>query len=166
MATTTATFTLSVQENQAVAVDNPIPDITAGTIPSYINYVLPADTFGDPENEAVTLSYSISPDAPWLTFHSSNHTFNGLPLDNSVAGTYLISVHADDPWDDVGTTTDQFSFMVNQNYPPSLDNPMADPTSVVAHFPLVFTIPASTFSDPEGETITYSYEVTPAASWL
>ena len=85
---------------------------------------MPADTFSEPENEAMTYSYSFPSSAYWLNVDQTTGTFSGTPPDNAQAGTLQLTVTAADPHAFVADTSETFTLTVKANQPPSLDNPL------------------------------------------
>ena len=74
--------------NTPPVVSNPIPDQNA-TVGQAFNYVVPANTFSDPD-AGTTLTYSASlsnsnPLPLWLSFNTTTRTFTGTPAVGDVA---------------------------------------------------------------------------------
>lgn len=74
-------FELDVYVNQAPVVDNPISNqsILEGTT---YNFIVPANTFSDPEGDIFILSATKADDSPlpaWLSFDVGTETFSGVP---------------------------------------------------------------------------------------
>ena len=87
------TFTI----NGAPVVDNPIPDqeVTEGNL---FSFIVPANTFSDPEADTLTLSATLDDDSPlpsWLSFNPITETFSGIP-NHSDVGIINIKVTATD----------------------------------------------------------------------
>ena len=144
--------------------DNPIADqiITANFAHSFS---APENTFSEPEGESLSFTYSVNPPASWLSFDNDAVKFSGTPM-NADANAYTVTLTASDPNAFVTDTADTFKITVVTNSPPSLDNAL--PTNLALTVPATFayTVPANTFSEPDRESITYSYSVSPSASWL
>ncbi len=93
----------------------------------------------------------------WLTFDPATGEFSGTP-DSGDVGTFEVEVTATDP--EGLSTTDTFTVTVDEpNVAPVVDNVIPDQTAA-ADLPFDFTIPADTFSDPNGDDLTFSASVT------
>ena len=165
------TYQLTINNaNDAPVLDIPIPNQVASEDTAF-EFILPADTFSDPDNGDV-LTYIATlangSDLPtWLTFNPDTLTFSGTPTNGDV-GTLDITITATDI--SGAQVNDTYQFTVeNTNDAPTLDTPIADQT-VTENTVFEFTIPADTFSDPDiGDTLTYSATLTDGAAlpnWL
>ena len=130
------------------------------------SFVIPANTFSEPEGESITLDFSVSPSASWLSFNAATGTLSGTPPNNAAAADYTVTVKADDPNSFVPTTTATMPLKVTENQSPSLDNVLPTNLEVIVGYLFSYTVPGNTLSDAESETITYSFSVSPSASWL
>ena len=166
VSTTTTTMPLKVIENQSPTIDNVLP-LDLNTRNGYLfSYTIPSNTFSDAESETITYSFSITPAATWLSFDSSTHIVSGTPTLPAHAGDYTISIIADDTQSFTAATTASAPLKVEENKYPQISNPITNGPTVVVRYPLTFTFPENTFMEPEGEPITYSYSITPSASWI
>jgi len=89
------------------SVSTPIPDQTA-TIGTAFSYPIPATTFTDPNNDALTYAASLADNAAlptWLSFAAATRTFSGTPPSGSPA-SLAIKVTANDGKG--GTVSDEF----------------------------------------------------------
>lgn len=119
------------------------------------SFAVPAGTFSDADNDALTLSATLSSGAPlptWLTFDAPTSTFSGTPDDNEV-GDLGIRVSATDP---SGATADaDFTLTVTPvNDAPFVSAPIAAQTATVGAETTFAT--AGAFTDPDGEALTFS----------
>ncbi|QKZ13103.1 putative Ig domain-containing protein [Spirosoma sp. KUDC1026] len=141
--------------NQAPTVANAIPGQSA-TVGLPFSYTVPANTFTDPENETLTLTASGLPAG--ITF--TNGTFGGTP---TMAGVSSVTVTATDPGN--ASVSTAFSFTVNPapttNQPPTVANAIPNQTAVEGQA-FSYTIPANTFSDPNGDVLTLTASGLPA----
>ncbi|MBW8311224.1 MAG: putative Ig domain-containing protein [Rhizobium sp.] len=144
---TTATVTLVVQ--------NDAP--TAGTVATQYAYrtqawnFSAAGVFTDKNGDTLTLSASGMP--PGVSFDPATMAFSGVP---TTAGSYIVTLTANDG--NGGVTTKTFTVVVQEpgvNYAPVVANPITD-RSAFANVSWSFTVPANTFVDPNGDTMTYS----------
>ncbi len=148
--TVTTSFTLTVAANNPPVVAKTIPNQSATKGTSW-DFPLPAGTFSDPNGDALTYSATGYPSG--ISFNGSG--FTGAP---SVTGTFTITVTANDgrPGGVVST-----SFTLTVVAPPTPNNnpivvtPISN-KSATKGTTWDFTIPAGTFTDPDGDALTYS----------
>ncbi|WP_370980902.1 putative Ig domain-containing protein [Agaribacterium sp. ZY112] len=155
-AAVTDTFTITVA-NVDPTVANAIVDQNA-TQGSAFNFVLPANTFDDVDDDAsLVLSAQLNGGGSlpsWLTFTPGTGTFSGTPDDADV-GTLTIDVTATDS--NGAAVTDTFTITVaNVNDEPTLINPIAD-QSVNEDHVFSFQVPENTFIDIDSDdSLSYS----------
>lgn len=116
--------------NLPPVLDNPISDQITFTDELYL-FVVPADTFSDPEAQPLTYEATLDNDDPlpaWLVFTPATRTFEGTPLLED-AGTLLIKVSASDG---VSAATDTFELLITPfaTYPAELGEPVRDGFSI------------------------------------
>jgi DNA-binding beta-propeller fold protein YncE len=134
-------------------VANPIPDRPA-TEDTPFTYQIPANTFTDVDGDNLTYTASALP--PGLTFDPGTRTISGTP---TTPGTTNITVTATDP--SGATATDTFGLAVaNTNDAPVVANEIADQT-VDEDTAYSYTIPANTFTDVDGDNLTYTTSALP-----
>ena len=142
--------------NSPPVVTNPIPDHT-GYIDEVLNLAFAENTFNDPNGDPLTYTASLSGGSAlpgWLTFSSGTRSFTGTP-GIADAGTYTVVVRASDSYTVVD---DLFNLLIldpDVNQPPVVSNPIPDMNATVG-IPFSFTIPETTFSDPNGDSLVYS----------
>ncbi|WGL28545.1 putative Ig domain-containing protein [Pectobacterium brasiliense] len=168
-ASVSTTFSLTVtQANQAPVVSTPIPPQSVAQ-DGVFNFTVPAGTFSDPDGDTLTLSATLADGSPlpgWLTFNPATGTFSGTPGNGDV-GTLVIRVTATDG----SNTSISTSFgltVTNVNDAPVVGTPIP-PQSVAQDGGFNFTVPAGTFSDPDGDTLTLSATLadgSPLPGWL
>ncbi|MBF0124322.1 MAG: putative Ig domain-containing protein [Magnetococcales bacterium] len=135
-----------------------------------LTYTVPAGTFVDPENKALSYSAKLSSGSSlpsWLKFNSSTRVFSGTAPAGS--GDYTIRVTAKDTgglstYDDVVFYTPA----APTNRPPIVASAMQDQNWIEGQS-LTYTVPAGTFSDPDGNTLSYSAKLSGGSSlpsWL
>lgn len=154
--------------NAAPVVANAITDKSVNQEAAF-NYVMPANTFSDPDNND-TLSYRAQLQGggslDWITFNEITRTFGGTPHNHQV-GTWHVEVIAAD--NHGASTSELFDVVVNNiNDTPVLDNPIAD-KSVHVNNPFNYVMPANTFSDPDNDTLSYTAQLSGGGalpSWL
>ncbi len=173
--TITDTFALGVDdgigENQPPTVTNPLADQTA-TAGEEFSFAIPEDSFTDPEGEPLTFTATLADGSPlpdWLTFDPATGALSGTP-DDGDAGDLEIAVTAED--DQGNTITDTFALGVDdgigENQPPTVTNPLADQTATAGE-EFSFAIPEDSFTDPEGEPLTFTATLadgSPLPDWL
>ena len=115
-------------------------------------FTLPADAFSNPGNEKLVYSASQQGGAalpPWLTFNASRQQFSGVP-NSTDAGDYSLAVTAVDP---LGLSAVALFQLLVENFP-RLNQPII-PLLAGINLPFTFNLPYNTFSDPEGDVLTY-----------
>jgi hypothetical protein len=119
------------------------------------NFSVPSGAFADPDGDTLTYEASGRNQAPlptWLRFNNQTQTFTGSP-NASDAGTVDLVVSATDPYG--GRVEGSFSVRVAANSPPQLNNPIFSQVASVGN-PFSVVIDPATFSDPDGNALTYS----------
>ena len=116
-----------------------------------------ADSAPGADDLVARITISEAPDLPaWLSFDAMTGAFTGTPTNGDIGDVDLV-VTATDP--EGLKVTEEFTITVTEpNLAPVVDNPIAD-QSGAADFPVDFTLPADTFSDPNGDELTLSAEV-------
>ncbi|MEQ1729054.1 MAG: putative Ig domain-containing protein, partial [Vicinamibacterales bacterium] len=119
-----------------------------------ISFVLPAGTFTDIDGDALTLSATLTSGGAipsWLTFNAATRTFSGTPPAN-YNGFIDVRVRAADP--SGAAAASDFRLTVNPvNDAPVLATAPPHVTSAT-NVAVNVTLPASTFTDVEGDTLT------------
>ena len=142
--------------NAAPVVGNNIPD-QLFTVEVPFTFVVPANTFSDPDGDALTVSTTLANNDPlpaWIAFDSNSITFNANP-ELQHAGVYQIKVTASDG---EASVDDIFEMVVQSpdvNNAPVVSNPIADQT-LTAGEEFVFVLAANVFADPDGDQLEYS----------
>ncbi|AFY82378.1 putative Ig domain-containing protein [Oscillatoria acuminata] len=157
--------------NQPPTVTNPLADQTA-TAGEAFSFAVPEDSFTDPEGDPLTFTATLADGSPlpdWLTFDPATGELSGTP-DDGDAGDLEIAVTAED--DQGNTVTDTFALGVDEgigeNQPPTVTNPLADQTATAGEA-FSFAVPEDTFTDPEGEPLTFTATLangSPLPDWL
>ncbi len=147
-------FTLAVANSAPAAPGVSNQTATAGSFFSYT----PA-AFTDPNGDALTYSASGLP--AWLSFNSSTRTFSGTA---GVVGSWYVTYTATDT---SGTASSTGFWVTTPSTPPvysgGLSNQSASPGVGFS-----YTVPAGAFTDPNGDTLTYSADANGVAlpAWL
>ena len=142
--------------NQAPTVVNMIPDQSA-TVDTEFSFTVPANTFSDADGDTLTYRATKADDMAlpaWLTFNPDARTFSGTPTSTDI-GTLMVKVTASDG--NGGSISDTFNIMVSTttaNQAPTVANMIPDQSATV-DTEFSFTVPANTFSDADGDTLTY-----------
>ncbi|MEI7341671.1 putative Ig domain-containing protein, partial [Pectobacterium brasiliense] len=168
-ASVSTTFSLAVTNvNDAPVVATPILAQSVAQDGS-LNFAIPVGTFTDPDGDTLSLSATLADGSPlpgWITFNPATGTFSGTP-GNADVGSLSIKVTATDTASAAVSTT--FSLTVtNVNDAPVVGTPIP-PQSVAQDGSLSFTVPAGTFTDPDGDTLTLSATLAnglPLPSWI
>ena len=157
-------------------IPNEIPEFDMGlhTVPTNVSvhhqftYTVPSDAFKDKEGDAITITFSLIPNEFTMTYDSVTRVVSGTLSDNTKFGNYTMHFDVIDSWN-VSAFVAELNFTYDENMPPVVDTQPSDPSSIIAHFPLSYSIPKSYFSEPESETITYSFttnETSARSDWL
>ena len=152
----------SIPTNHAPTLASALPD-TTGKTGEAVTLTIPASTFTDPDGDTLTYSAFLmsNPALPdqlttlptWLSFDSTTRTFTGTPPAQA-AGKLNLVVQVQDGRG--GSARDVFILDIAQgNRPPELSAPLAD-QRIDAGAAFAWTIPTTTFTDPDGDTLTYS----------
>ncbi|MEI7152600.1 putative Ig domain-containing protein [Pectobacterium carotovorum] len=166
--TATSTLTLTASNNASPVVSGTIAaqSIAQG---GSLNVTVPAGTFTDPDGDTLTLSATLADGTAlpaWLSFNPTTGTFSGTPANGDV-GSLTIKVTATDGSNASVSTT--FGLTVtNVNDVPVVATPIPA-QSVAQDGSLSFTVPAGTFTDPDGDTLTLSATLadgTALPAWL
>ncbi|KEO72289.1 malectin domain-containing carbohydrate-binding protein [Anditalea andensis] len=136
----------------------PIPDQTVSIGGTY-SFTFNINTFSDPDGDLLTYTATMDNGGPlpsWLSFNPNTRTLSGIPSEDNL-GNIIIQITANDGKG--GTASDQFNLTVIQsppaNQPPVLSNPIPDQNATVGTS-INFTFAENTFSDPDGDALTYS----------
>ena len=151
---TTGLLGLSVVPNVAPVFSGSIASAT-GTVGSSFNYTIPTTAFTD-ANTGQILSYSATGLPAGLTLNATTGTITGTP---SVSGTNSVTLTARD----TGglSTTGSFSVVISPNQAPTLSTTLTSATGVVGSA-FSFALPTGAFTDPNGQTLTYTATGLPA----
>ncbi len=148
-----------VVPNTAPIVSNPLSN-QVSEIGQAFNYVVPANTFFDLDNDPLTYSSRLQGGNPlpaWLNFNPATRTFSGTTTDRN---SYSIEVIATDGAGGEGIAP--LEFRVANNAP--IVNQSIENQSVNVGVPYLFTFHEMTFTDADNDTLSYS--ATPLPSWL
>ncbi|WP_128647516.1 putative Ig domain-containing protein [Pseudovibrio denitrificans] len=159
-------FKLTVKGiNDAPVRAKTIPDQTVNEDSAW-NYTIPAGTFTDPDGDALTLSAKLSNNnalPSWLSFNGSK--FTGTPPAN-YNGQILIKVTASDG---SKSASDVFKLTVKAIDDAPVRAKTIPDRSVNEDSAWNYTIPAGTFTDPDGDALTLSARLSNNSalpSWL
>ncbi len=146
-----------------IAEANDTPEVNIATGSTVFNqsgtwtYTVPANTFADADNEALTLTATLSDNAAlpdWLSFDSATRTFSGNPPENANLKTLSLQITATDAEGSSASTVLVLKLgAVNDAV--TLANAIAD-QDFATRGTWSFTLPANTFSDLDGDTLTFS----------
>ncbi|WP_212768696.1 putative Ig domain-containing protein [Pectobacterium versatile] len=168
-ASVSTTFGLTVTNvNDAPVVATPIPAQSVAQDGS-LSFTVPAGTFTDPDGDTLTLSATLADGTAlpaWLSFNPATGTFSGTPANGDVDSLTIKVTATDGSSASVSTT---FGLTVtNVNDAPVVATPIPA-QSVAQDGSLSFTVPAGTFTDPDGDTLTLSATLadgTALPAWL
>jgi parallel beta-helix repeat protein len=157
-ATDTAGMSASETFNATIIAPSP-PAVTVKTAPHSIvannafSFALASNTFTDPQNDGLTYSALLAGGASlpsWLSFNPATETFSGTaPVTLQTLGIAVTAVDTDGL-----SVTETFNATVTATAP-SLTLQTAAQTWVSGHA-VSWSLPAGTFTDPQGETLIYT----------
>ena len=168
---TTDSFTVTFTGQSAPILVMPTSAQSWGT-GQPVSFNLPAGSFTDPHGSALTYAAKLANGGSlpsWLQFDPSTQSFSGLTP--GTAATLAIEIDATNS--SGATTGDVFSVTIGQPNPHAAPPSLTDPT--VSHYGtagslFTLTLPADTFTDPQGLALTYAATeadgMTPLPSWL
>ena len=150
------TLTIEVSANHAPTVAHATADKVATQGQAWTGATLASNIFSDSDGDA--LSWVVTGLPPGVVYTPSTRSFSGTPL---VAGTFNVSVTATDS--SGASVSDVFVLTVAQapDQAPVVANPIAD-QSVGSGLAWDYTFASNTFSDPDGDTLTYTVSGMPA----
>ncbi|WP_422378906.1 putative Ig domain-containing protein [Roseibium sp.] len=119
------------------------------------SFTVPADAFADIDGDALTYSATLGDGSAlpsWLSFDAATRTFSGTPPQDG-AGTLSLKVVASDG---EASAEDTFDLVIDRvNDAPVVASAIAD-QSVDEDTAWSFTVPEGTFTDADGDALTYS----------
>lgn len=122
--------------------------------------------FVDSDGDTLTVNYTVTPTLPVMSIDSANCKFNFASMSNSHVGVYNVAVNA---YDYASNSTNHgfftFNLTITSNQGPQKTVTIPD-QNFTAWKGGSYTLPANTFYEPEGETVIYSYTVTPANTFI
>ncbi|QJD77905.1 nidogen-like domain-containing protein [Spirosoma rhododendri] len=151
----TQSFTLTVVVNPPPPTN--LPPVFNGPLPALsgqvgisFGYTLPAGTFTDPNNDALTYSATGLP--PGLSFTGT--TISGVP---TTVGTYTATITATDPGplSTTGTIVITITDVPPTNLPPVFNGPIPSLSGQVG-VSFGYTLPVGVFTDPNNDALVYS----------
>ncbi len=154
-ATATDSFALTVTNtNDAPEVDAGITDVAAQEN-SPVSFVIPANAFKDVDGDALTYSVAQSDGSAlptWLSFNAGTRTLSGTPAAADIGSVTLRATASDGS---LSATTDFTVTVGNVNDAPLVGTGLSD-ASTNEDAAYSFTIPAGAFTDPDGDTLSYT----------
>ena len=154
----------SVSSNQPpviTAIENKITPVG-----SPFNFIVPANTFMDPDGDPLTLSATLTDGKPlpsWLSFNASTRTFSGTPLTAAVYPVRLTAADGKSP-----AVSTEFTITASAvNRAPVV---VTAAEAQALNTGQLFSFMTGSFSDPDqGDALTYTAALTTGAalpSWL
>ena len=151
------------------------PSISAPLSDRFVNedgrfdFRLQKSVFSDVDGDALSFTVTRADGSPlpdWITVNNDTLRLQGRAPEN-FNGSLDVRVTASDGQ---LTRSDVFSLAVNPvNDAPVLQSPLADKTIVVNGKPFTIDIPATTFSDPDGDPLQFAATLAngqPLPSWM
>ena len=163
----TDSFRLYTSDNQPPLLDQGLSTPTNTSIYCQFIYTLPIDAFKDPEDEDYTIRVEITNGNFILNYEPLTRIITGTPTDNTKYGTHIVKFYVEDVHN-ITSFTHNMNIYISENLPPVVDTAPSNAFCIIAHFPLSHTIPKSSFSEPDGETIIYIFATneTSKDAWL
>lgn len=118
----------------------------------YFQWVVPANTFIDPDNDPLILAINVTGGDPlpnWLAFFTTTSTLTGTP---NKRGNYSLQVTASDDFG--GQVTTPLTLVV-PNTAPVVATPFPN-QDVPLNTPFMFQVPSNTFFDLDQDSLTYA----------
>jgi hypothetical protein len=140
--------------NVAPVVANPIADQNSN-VGNFYSFTFPANTFTDADGDALTYGAMLAGGGAlpaWLTFDPVSRTFSGTPAVTDVA---VLNIRLTASDGHANSASDDFMLTVATDPPPVVAVPIPDQNAPVG-IPFTFTFDANTFTDPQGDPLTYS----------
>src|SRR5208282_4783930 len=119
-----------------------------------VNFALAANTFTDPQGEALTYTATLANGQAlpsWLTFNAATKTFTGTPP----AGTGNLSIKVTATDAGGAATSETFNANIVAPAAPTVTSQTATQTWTMGKA-LSFALATNTFTDPQGEALTYT----------
>ena len=147
------TFTITVTDVNEAPVAPTVANQTA-TKDTAFSYTVPA--FTDPEGDTITYTATLSDDSAlpgWLSFNASTRELSGTPLEADTPASLTIEVSATDDGSPSASAQVTFTITVTDVNEAPVAPTVANQTAT-KDTAFSYTVPA--FTDPEGDTITYT----------
>ena len=164
----TININFQIQEDLGCQINNAVTDKTfpAHTNISFSTDTTGVDTFTDAQNDAISRTgYDITPSQSFLTINSALNSLTISDPDNTKVGNYTVSIYWRDDKPDTGTANMTFNVEITENFAPVINNTISDYTAY-GNRTNIFTLPGDLFYDQEGDTMSYTYFINPAASFI
>jgi len=164
-ATVSDVFTLAVENiNDAPTLANAIANQTTNE-DQVFNFQIPTNTFTDIDAGDV-LTYSTTLEngtalPSWLIFNPTTRTFSGTPTNDNVGSLNIKAIATDKAG---ATVSDVFTLTVNNVNDAPIVNNLIPSQRTENGQAFSYTLPTNIFSDPDGDTLTFSTPGLPA--WL
>jgi hypothetical protein len=171
----TATDTSNLSASETFTVLTPAaaaPTVTAQTatqtwgLGQAVHFTLASNTFHDPQSETLTYAATLANGSAlpsWLSFNAATGAFAGTVPTNAIG--LSIKVTATDTG---GASTSETFSVLTPASPPTVTSPTAS-QKLTAGKSFSLALPSNTFTDPQGEKLTYSATLSSGAalpSWL
>jgi len=148
-ATAETSFDLRIEHTNRAPQVAATPAPSAAVEEQRFEWTLPANTFGDPDGDRLTLTAASADGSPlpaWLTFDPATRLFAGTPGDAD-PGAYNIKVTATDPAGQSASTTLRFD-VANVHDAPTVAGTVAD-VRVDGGEAVAFSLPLDLFADAD-----------------
>ncbi|CAI2376366.1 unnamed protein product [Moneuplotes crassus] len=162
----TTNFTITITQNYIPQLDQGLPAATA--VPTFyeFTYTVPTDAFKDIENDSITIRVELVPPEFTVTYTPGDRTVRGTLTDNTKFGDFILKFHVEDSWN-ISTFTENLPIRINENFPPAIDFNAPDPSCIISHYALDYSVAKSSYSDNEGESLSFSHSVNDAkGAWI
>jgi len=160
-------YYINVTQNYPPMLDQGLVTPINITTYSQFIYTVPIDAFKDPEGDDYTIRVEITNGNFILNHDPLTRIITGTPTDNTKYGTHIVKFYVEDVHN-ITSFTHNMNIYISENLPPVVDTAPSNAACIIAHFPLSHTIPKSSFSEPDGETIIYNFATneTSKDAWL
>ena len=159
-------FSLTVNANQGPHNTTSIANQTfkSNTAKVY-NITVPSGIFSDPESDPITYTMSVSPSASFLTCAATCTNITVMNPPNSSVGNYTVTLTANDGHSDTTNGTTSFNLEITTNTPPTKNTTILN-TTFHGNRSTSYSFGSNLFYDSDGDTLAYTYSVSPTAAFL
>ena len=159
-------FEIEISINYPPELDQGLPAPINSSVYYEFWYIVPLDAFQDPENDSYSISVELDPPDFAISYNETDRSVRGTLTDNTKFGIHTVIFNVED----INGQSDSFNMTIEiyQNLSPIINSAAGDPSWVISHYTLDHSVLKSSYSEPEGEDIVYTFTVDDASkgSWV